>query len=939
MELWVGALNLGFLYALMAMGIYITFRIHNFADITVDGSFTSGAAVAAIIIVSGGNPLIALIGAFGVGLLAGAATALIHTKLNINSLLAGILVMTGLYSINLHIMGRSNIPLLAQTTAFSQMAHFNPGLPQEIWYTIVLVVCITLSWLLVSLFFKTDLGIAMRVTGNNPTMAGAVGQDVKYLTLIGVALANGLVGLSGGLVAQYQGFADIGMGIGTVLIGLASVIIGESIIKSRSVYLQFSSVIIGSVVFRFMIAFALFIGMNPIDLKLLTALFVLLTLVISKILADKSVTRARRRLNFKNLFQTKSSRWILGGLAAVILIIAGILLFKPNPNRQKIKIGVVQFTDNSLLDVTRDSFVKEMQNLGYNDGKNCRIILENAHGDAPVINTIIDKFLRDDVDLILTISTSATQAAINKVKNRPVVFATVANPFIIGAGQNDSLHLANVTGVYGVVPMDKTLEIVNLFFPGQLKIGCLWDPSQANVVFNVNNLKKALAKYPQYRFEGTNASNSAEVYQAALSLVNKGIDVFVLPPDNIIYSAFDAVVKAARIRNIPIFLSDVERLADGALLALGYDYTSSGIQAAHLVDRIIKGANPAQIPFEIYTKLTIGLNKNVAREIGLKIPAAVLERATLIIDENKSAETISIPKTLVLFQFSSHSMMEECAQGVMDELNASGVLKKYNIIVERKNAQNEFTLGQSIAQDIVRRKYDYIISLSTPALQIMAQANKRIPHVFGAVTDPYRMGVAKNPTKHLPQLTGVATFQPVEESFKVMRELLPHAKRVGIVWNPSEACSEACTIKARAVAQQYGFELIEANVTSTTEVMDALHSILDRNVDIFFTSGDNTVLLAIESISEILRKHKIPYFANSPSDVERGALIAVGADYYEVGREVAKVMIKVIAGTPPKNIPIQDCVPIQIGLNLSLAKELGLKLPETFLKRVAIIRR
>jgi len=200
------------------------------------------------------------------------------------------------------------------------------------------------------------------------------------------------------------------------------------------------------------------------------------------------------------------------------------------------------------------------------------------------------------------------------------------------------------------------------------------------------------------------------------------------------------------------------------------------------------------------------------------------------------------------------------------------------------------------------------------------------------------MGVAESPAEHLPQLTGVATFQPVEESFKVMRELLPHAKRVGIIWNPSEACSEACTIKARAAARYYGFELIEANVTSTTEVMDALCSILDRGIDIFLTSGDNTVLMAVESIAEVLRKHKIPYFANSPSDIERGALIAVGADYYEVGCEVAKITEKVIRGTPPKNIPIQDCVPIQIGLNLPLAEEIGMQLPETFLKRVTVIR-
>jgi len=937
MELWIGALNLGFLYALMAMGIYITFRIHDFADITVDGSFTSGASVAAIIIVSGGHPAIALLGAFGAGLLAGTVTALIHTKLNINSLLAGILVMTGLYSINLHIMGRSNIPLLSEVTVFTQIARFNPGLPQEIWYTLVLTGCIIIGWWLVSLFFKTDLGIAMRVTGNNSTMAGAVGQNIKYLTLLGVALANGLVALSGSLVAQYQGFADIGMGIGTVVIGLASVIIGESIIKSRSVYWRFLSVIIGSVIFRFMIAFALYIGMNPIDLKLLTAIFVLLTLIVSKMIANKPVNRESSRKILGNLRKALLNRWSAAILIIVILVAGSFLKFNPGKSPSDIKIGLVQFTDNGLLNVTRDSFLEEIHKIGYIDKKNCRIYIENAQGEIPILNTIIDKFLRDDVNLILTISTSATQAAINKVKDRPVIFATVANPFIIGAGTSDSVHIANVTGVYGGVPMDRMLEMVNRFFPDRLRIGCIWDPSQANVVFNVDNLRRELRNYEHYQFEGANAVNSSEVYQAALSLVNKNIGAFVLPPDNIIYSAFDAVVRVADSRNIPIFISDVERLEDGALLALGYDYTSSGIQAAHIVDRVLKGTSPAQIPFEKYTKLTIGVNLNVARKIGIKVPQDVLKKATMMIGDNPTNGIAT--KRLALFQFSDHSMMEECARGVLDELTASGILKKNNIIVERKNAQNEFTLGQSIAQDIVRRKYDYIITLSTPALQIMAQVNKQIPHVFGAVTDPYRMGVARSPAEHLPQLTGVATMQPVEEGFKVMRKLLPHAKKVGMVWNPSEACSEACTMKAREAAREYGFELVEANVTSTSEVMDALNSVLDRGVDIFFTSGDNTVLIAIESIGEVLKKHKIPYFGNTPSDIYRGGLISVGADYYNVGREVARVMEKIIAGAEPKDIPIQDCVPVQIGVNLVLAQEIGLKLPESFLKRVAVIKR
>jgi len=283
--------------------------------------------------------------------------------------------------------------------------------------------------------------------------------------------------------------------------------------------------------------------------------------------------------------------------------------------------------------------------------------------------------------------------------------------------------------------------------------------------------------------------------------------------------------------------------------------------------------------------------------------------------------------------------MDECARGIMDQFADNGILKQKGITIDRKNAQSEFSLGQSIVQDIVRRDYDYILTMSTPALQITAQINKKIPHVFGAVTDPYRMGVATDSTHHIANLTGVATFQPVEYTLKTMRELLPDAKRLGLVWTPSEACSEACTYKARDAAEKYGFELIEATVTSTTEVIDALNSVLGRGIDLFLTTGDNTVLMTFESIAEILRKAKIPYFTNTPADIKRGAFIAIGADYYDVGRATARQMTRVINGENPADIPIMDCVPIQIGVNLPLARELGITLPQDFIKRAKVLKR
>jgi putative tryptophan/tyrosine transport system permease protein len=939
MELWFGAINLGLLYAFMAMGVFITFRIHDFPDITVDGSFVTGAAVTAILTVAGVNPFAAIALSFLAGACAGIITAFIHTRFNINGLLAGILVMTGLYSINLHIMGRSNIPLLNQPGIVTYANALNPGLPNEMWLCIVFSAVVLIFWAIIGLFFKTDFGITMRATGNNPAMASSLGVNVNMVKTFGIALANGFVGVSGGVVAQYQGFADIGMGIGSVVFGLAAVIIGESVLRTRSVYGMVLSVIVGSIAFRLMVAFALYVGLNPVDLKLITAVFVLVILIAPKVLRGRGGGSAGVLRGLKERVRLKRPA---AGLIFLVLVLAagaaGYELFfsKGADHGTKVRIGLIQLADNGLLNITRDSFVEEIKKLGYEDTKNMTLLLENANGDMATVNSILDKFLLEKVDVVVPLSTGCTQAAINKVKDRPVVFATVANPFIIGAGTSETDHLPNVTGVYGALPPQKMLELVTGILPGKLKVGCIWDPSQANAVFNVKKLRDAISENWDITFVGTTIAGSSEVYQGAAFLADKGINAYVLVPDNIVYSAFDAILKVSEANKIPVFISDVERLKDGALAAYGYDYASSGIQAARLVDRIIRGEEPARIPFERYKKLTLGVNLDAARKVGVTIPQDIVSQATLVYGGVKKDAP---SKRLALFIFSDTRVLETTADGVMDELKQSGTLARYHIAVDLKNAHNDYGTAQSIVQDIIRQKYDYIITLSSLALQVAANANKEIPHIFGAVTDPYRMGVAKNSRDHIPNITGVATFQPVEATFHSMRTIFPKAKSVGLIWNPAEANSEACTLKARDAAKKYQFDLVERTVSATNEVKDALSALVNKGIDLFFTSGDNTVILAVVTVSDILKERKIPYFTNDPSDVERGAFFSIGADYFEVGVETARMAERVIRGEETKSIPIRDFVPEKIAINTDLADLYGVIIPEVFLKKAVNLKR
>jgi putative ABC transport system permease protein len=261
------------------MGIYISMRIFNIPDITTDGSFTLGGAVTAVLLHSNQTILFALPVVFISGAIAGMFTAIIHTRLKVNALLSGILVMTALYSINLGLMGRSNIPLIDTPSIF----HAFPGMSLMHSQLIILLLFCFFIFSILALLLKTDFGLAMRATGNNETMIRSLGVNTGRMKIAGLSLANGLTAISGFLVSQLQGFADIGMGIGIVILGLGSVMIGEILLKFfkvQSIAMHLLGVIIGTIVFRVILAFVLSIGIDALYLKLFVAIFVLLVVSI-----------------------------------------------------------------------------------------------------------------------------------------------------------------------------------------------------------------------------------------------------------------------------------------------------------------------------------------------------------------------------------------------------------------------------------------------------------------------------------------------------------------------------------------------------------------------------------------------------------------------------------------------------------------------------------
>jgi putative tryptophan/tyrosine transport system permease protein len=315
-----GSVEQGIIYAIMALGVYLTFRVLDFPDLTVDGSFVTGAGTAAVMIVLGYHPILATLAAIVAGFIAGCMTGILHTKGKINPLLSGILMMIALYSINLRIMGlsaengvtRPNIPLLNSETIFTQFQSFwsNLGIdavlsnalraigissvPQT-WGTLLIVLIVTVFIKLIAdWFLKTEVGLAIRATGDNKRMIRSFSANTDGLIILGLGLSNALVALSGALIAQYTKFADIGLGIGMIVIGLASVIIGEAIFGTKSIVRVTFAVVAGAIIYRLIYAIALRVGwLDTGDMKLITAIIVILALVVPQIV-DKQREKKRK---------------------------------------------------------------------------------------------------------------------------------------------------------------------------------------------------------------------------------------------------------------------------------------------------------------------------------------------------------------------------------------------------------------------------------------------------------------------------------------------------------------------------------------------------------------------------------------------------------------------------------------------------------------------
>jgi len=290
-------------------------------------------------------------------------------------------------------------------------------------------------------------------------------------------------------------------------------------------------------------------------------------------------------------------------------------------------------------------------------------------------------------------------------------------------------------------------------------------------------------------------------------------------------------------------------------------------------------------------------------------------------------------QTIGLFQFGPDPTIDRAREGFLKGLADEGFKDGVNVKIDYKDAQGDFLTIQTIVQGFVSKKVDLIVPLTTPCLQAAVGKVKKIPVVFTAIYDPYIAGAAKSAEEHPPNITGVASSPPVNETIELAQKLFPNVKRMGVTWSTSELCAESALKIARKVCGEEGIELAEVTVASSNEVLQAAQALAQKGIDVFYAVGDNTVLTSFDAIVKVSKEQRIPIIMNDPEFVERGALAALGFDFYESGYAGGKLAARVLRGESPANIPIQSVVVSRLIVNLENAKQMGVDIPKEIIER------
>ncbi|MEI8241759.1 MAG: ABC transporter substrate-binding protein [bacterium] len=654
-------------------------------------------------------------------------------------------------------------------------------------------------------------------------------------------------------------------------------------------------------------------------------------------------------------------KWFKSVWLGVVLILAAssLLLFSDLDRRQQSRtrpakkalprLAVMQWASTDLLDHTVAGIVEGLRKQGFEHGRTATIHFLNASGDNSTGNLMACDLASGKYDLVLTASTLALQAVAKaNTAGRVVhVFGAVTNPYGAGVGITGAApgqHPPHLAGVGTFQPVDRAFRVARRMNPQLRRVGVVWNPGESNAEACVLKARAFCREFGMELLE-TNAGHTSEVPEAVRSVLSRGAEaLWVAGGDTVALSALGTLLSAARAAKVPLFSNDPSDTARGALFGLGAAYHAVGVAVGEMGGKILRGADPQTFGVENLVPEVLSVNEAIAAEFkGWSIPEDVRAQArvTAAVAGTPPAAAARQPQPgrmykVGLLYFGPHPIFEMAMEGVVEALREAGFVEGRNLTLQRVHPNDDMSLLPQVVRQLADQKLDLLIPMSTPCLGAALANTRDVPIVFGVVSAPLQAGAGRSFADHLPRVTGAVWTAPNPALFAWLKEIMPACRKVGVICNPSEANSNDEKERARAMLAAQGMTLVERAVASTSDITQALQSLLATPVDAVFGMADNTVISAYTTLAQSCRRERILLLADDNSQMGTGAMFTCGVSPRGEGRQTGRLAARVLLGEDPATIPFMPSSEKETAVDFAAAAHLKIALPAALLKEATV---
>lgn len=640
-------------------------------------------------------------------------------------------------------------------------------------------------------------------------------------------------------------------------------------------------------------------------------------------------------------------------LASGVLLLSDLKRRKASPTEVR-KIAVFQFATRPILDEGVKGCLESLRHNGFEDGHNLQIRFYNAENDLPTANSIAREIAGGDFEMVITVSTPCLQvmASANRDRKMTHIFGLVTDPFGAGVGinrENPLDHPHWLAGIGNFQPVREAIRLAREMNPNLKRIGVVWNPSEACSEACCVLARDECARLGMELVEAQ-VDTTAGIREAADSLVSRGVEALWLGGDNTVEMGVDQLILSAGRGGIPLFANTPGHSRIGALFGLGADYLEVGRRLGDLAAQILQGFDPAKVEIRNVMPEKLTLNSGVLEKLTDKswaFPTEARKRAAEIYDHSGKRidqKELPIPAAVKdsrtyrigIVYFGPDPGTELGIQGLLDGFRDQGYEKDRNLEVLVSHAQGEIAQIPQILSNFEGQDLDLIIPMTTPCLTAALSGVKKTPIVFTVVYDPIAAGVGKSLEDHLPHVTGVGSFPPIEETMTFIKRLVPGVKTIGTLYNASEPNSRKVVEVARGILPGLDFSLEEVTIVSTSDIFQAAQVLATRGAQALWVTGDNTALQGFSGIVKAALESHLPFINNDIEFLNQGPLACVGLGFYEPGYEAARVAVRVLQGESPASIPMQNLVASRIGLNFDTARKLNLEIADEFIQEASL---